>query len=94
MNDEAANPDAVSVHQNQTLSTITDGKVDSKLRPDVATVKTDGTVDVVEIPSPKTQTRASQQVKVDNMQKLLGDKAGSNSRVEDIRPNAPPPKPQ
>jgi len=42
-----------------------------------------GTIDVIEVPS-KTQTRESQEQKVEKMKGILGDRAGERSRVEPI----------
>jgi hypothetical protein len=82
--EEAAGDGVESVHMNQWLSTITDGEVDSALRPDVAVAYENGTYDVIEIPS-TSQTVEEMQDKVDGMVKLLGNLAGKNSRVEQIR---------
>jgi hypothetical protein len=73
-----------TVHENQTLKTITGGKVDSNLRPDVAGATIEGKVDVVEIPS-KSQTVQQMQKKVQTMENQLGENAGTKSRVEPIR---------
>ena len=54
------------------------------MRPDVATVYKDGTIDVTEIPS-ASQTVKEMQEKVDTMVDLLGDLAGEGSGVELIR---------
>lgn len=70
---EAQRPDAKSVHLNQTVKTITNGEVDSKVRPDVAPVRTDGKIDVTEVLS-GNQTRAQMEQKIMN---ALGDRCGT-----------------
>lgn len=67
----------VSVHLNQTVSTITDGALSSRKRPDVAGVRQDGQVDVVEVLSPK---QTPQQMS-DKYEKALGERCGSVSCV-------------
>jgi RHS repeat-associated protein len=71
-NEQAERPDAKRVHMNQTIETVTGGEVKSSLRPDVATVRTDGKVDVNEVLSPRQQA-GSTATKYEN---ALGSKAG------------------
>lgn len=71
----------VSTHQNRSIKSITDGDVDDLRRPDIAGVRQDGTIDVVEIPS-KTQSSESQKAKADSMLQSLGDRAGEGHVVE------------
>jgi RHS repeat-associated protein len=72
-NEQAARTDAASVHLNQTVRTITSGDANSAVRPDVATVRQDGKVDVVEVLSPGQDAAASAKKYSD----ALGDRAGS-----------------
>jgi hypothetical protein len=48
----AASSQYTRVHMNQTINTITDGAVNSRLKPDTAWVRPDGKVDVTEVLSP------------------------------------------
>ena len=73
----AESGDYTSVHLNQAVKTITDGDVTSRVRPDVAGVRADGTVDVVEVLSPN---QTSQQM-TDKLQNALGDRCGAISCV-------------
>ncbi len=57
--EQAMRADAKSVHLNQRISTVTHGEVRSSLRPDVATVRTDGKVDVHEVLSPRQESGAT-----------------------------------
>jgi RHS repeat-associated protein len=77
-NEQAARPDAESVHMNQSISTITGGEVKSSLRPDVATVRADGKVDVHEVLSPSQQAGAT----ASKYQNALGSKAGEVKCVQ------------
>jgi RHS repeat-associated protein len=76
-NEAAKAPDAKSVHMNQTVNTVTKGEVNSKVRPDVATVRQDGRVDVTEVLSPG-QTAAGAIAK---NEKALGKLAGEIKAV-------------
>jgi Pre-toxin TG len=80
--EQLADAGAEKVFYNKSLKTVTDGAVDSKLRPDVSSV-TNGKVDVIEIPSP-SQTVQQMQEKINNMDEILGDLSGGKSRVEPI----------
>jgi RHS repeat-associated protein len=71
--DQAARPDAQSVHLNQRISTVTNNGVKSSLRPDVATVRTDGKVDVHEVLSPRQEPNSTA-AKYNN---ALGNRAGT-----------------
>jgi len=71
--DQAARPDAQSVHLNQRISTVTNNDVKSSLRPDVATVRTDGKVDVHEVLSPRQEPNSTA-LKYNN---ALGNRAGT-----------------
>jgi hypothetical protein len=62
---------------NQTVNTVTKGEVNSKVRPDVATVRQDGRVDVTEVLSPG-QTAAGAIAK---NEKALGKLAGEIKAV-------------
>lgn len=75
---EASRADAVSVHNNQALSTISGADVKSSRRPDVAIVRSDGKIDVVEVRSP----RQSAQNLIDNHTAALGERAGVVKTVE------------
>ena len=78
-----------AIYLNKSLSTATKGGTKSLQRPDVTGVTKSGKVDMVEVRSP-SQTVSSQKDKIRNMQDLLGDKAGPNSRVVDpTRSNLP-----
>lgn len=70
--------DYVSGHLNQTINTITGGAVPSKVRPDVATVRPDGIVDVGEVLSPG-QTA---QEMTNKLQNALGDRCGTITCVD------------
>jgi len=72
-NEQALRTDAASVHLNQTVGTITEGGVVSRVRPDVATVRTDGKIDAFEVLSPG-QTVEQQTRK---LQQALGNRAGN-----------------
>lgn len=61
-----------SVHLNQRLSTITEGRIDSKLQPDVAAVRPDGKIDIREVASGR-QTRQQLEEKY---RAALGNRAG------------------
>ena len=70
---DANDADAAGVHMNQTLTTITGGTVNSPLRPDVATRRTSGKIDVTEVLSPRQDAAATAK----KYQDALGDKAGT-----------------
>jgi hypothetical protein len=72
-NQEALRTDAQSVHLNQQIGTITNGQVKSRVRPDVATVRSDGKIDAFEVLSPG-QTVQQQTRKLQN---ALGNRAGN-----------------
>jgi hypothetical protein len=63
---------------NQTLNTITDGKIRAPVRPDVAVVRKDGKVDVIEVLSPRQDPAATAQKYRD----ALGDQAGTITCVQ------------
>jgi hypothetical protein len=63
-------PNVVRVHMDQSLSKVTEGKVASKMRPDVTTVRKDGKIITDEIPS-KSQSRRQMEKKIEKMQNLL-----------------------
>jgi RHS repeat-associated protein len=67
-----------SVALNRTLSKITNGDIDSKLKPDVAGVRPDGKVDVTEVLSPG-QKPAELEAKYSA---ALGDRMGTFKAVE------------
>ena len=69
----AESGDYVRVHMNQSVGTVTDGAINGRVRPDVAGVKADGTVDVVEVLSPK-QTRKMME---DKLVPALDDRCGT-----------------
>ena len=71
--EQVTRADAQSVHLNQTISTVTNKEVKSSLRPDVATVRTDGKVDVTEVLSPRQEAGAT----AEKYNNALGDKAGT-----------------
>lgn len=71
-NEQDARPDAKSVHLNQTIGTATGGEVKSPLRPDVATVRADGKVDVTEVLSPRQDAQST----ATKYQDALGSRAG------------------
>jgi hypothetical protein len=79
--EESTRPDAVRVHQNQTVTTITEGEQRSAVRPDVATVTTEGKVDVTEVLSPGQEASSL----ADKYKNALGDKAG---RIECVKPDS------
>lgn len=70
--EQSQRPDVERVHLNQTVITITGGKVKSEVRPDVGVVRTDGKVDVDEVLSPGPDAAAS----VQKYTRALGDSAG------------------
>jgi hypothetical protein len=72
------------VYVNRALSTITGGEVKSLKRPDVAGVRPDATVDVIEVVS-QSQKVSDMETKIDTMSVLLGPLAGRNSRPVEIR---------
>jgi len=72
-NEQSTRPDAESVHLNQTVGTITGGEKQSAVRPDVATVRSDGKVDVTEVLSPGQNAAAATQ----KNSNALGDRAGT-----------------
>jgi hypothetical protein len=67
-----------SVHMNQTVNTITDGEIPSNVRPDVAGVRPDGTIDSVEVLSPR-QTESQMTKKLED---ALGDRCGVISCID------------
>lgn len=69
---------AVSVHMNQTLKTVTNGQVDSSLRGDIATVRTNGTVDITEVLSPRQDAAST----IKKYQDALGDRAGTITCIQ------------
>jgi RHS repeat-associated protein len=77
-NEAAASPDAKSVHLNQTVKTITGGQSTSQVRPDVATVRQDGKVDVKEVLSPGQKASEA----IQKNEKALGNMAGSIQAVK------------
>ena len=71
------------VHMNQAVSTITDGAVQSKVRPDMAGVRADNKkVDTVEVLSPG-QRRDQMEAKLEN---ALGDQGG---KITCVLPDTP-----
>lgn len=72
-NIDAERTDASSVHLNRTLATVTGGAVPSSLRADVATVRTDGKIDVTEVLSPRQDAAKTAQKYRD----ALGERAGT-----------------
>ena len=72
-NAEAERPDVAQVSMNQRISTVTGGEVKSSLRPDVASVRTDGKIDVTEVLSGKQEAAAT----ASKYKNALGDKAGN-----------------
>lgn len=68
----ASQPGVESVHLNQTVRTITKGKIDSSVRPDVGALRKDGKVDCCEVLSPG-QTRRETEEK---LRDALGEDAG------------------
>lgn len=63
---------------NRQLSTITDGKIDSQLRPDVAGVRPDGKVDITEVLSPGQKPEELRA----KYAEALGDRMGDFKAVE------------
>jgi hypothetical protein len=72
------------IYINKSLKTATSGRVQSRLRPDVAGVRPGGLIDVIEVPSP-SQTSGQMLDKVRHMESLLGDFAGPGSGISVIR---------
>lgn len=69
------------IHLNRSLKTVTEGKVGSRMRPDISAVaKEGGKIDMIEVPSPK-QTVGNMRDKIKSMKKLLGDMTGPGSDV-------------
>ena len=68
-----------SVHMNRTIRSVTNGDVDSALRPDVAALRPDGKVDIREVASPGQNAVALQRRYSD----ALGDRAGD---IRIVRP--------
>ncbi len=83
-NEAAKAPDAKLVHLNQTVKTITGGQSTSAVRPDVATMRQDGKVNVTEVLSPGQSPVAA----IQKNQNALGSLAG------DIKTVLPDPKPR
>jgi hypothetical protein len=77
-NNDAQRTDANSVHLNQTLTKITGGAVSSPLRPDVATVRSDGKVDVTEVLSSRQDPATTAQKYRD----ALGERAGTITCIQ------------
>jgi hypothetical protein len=63
-------PDVIRVHMDQTLSKVTEGKVTSRMRPDVSVVRKDGRISTNEVLS-KSQRPKQLQTKIEKMQDLL-----------------------
>lgn len=70
--------DASRVHLNETVTTVTNGEIRSRVRPDVATVRTDGKVDVTEVLSPRQDAAAT----IQKYQDALGDRAGTITCIQ------------
>lgn len=66
------------MHLNETVTTVTNGEIRSRVRPDVATVRTDGKVDVTEVLSPRQDAAAT----IQKYQDALGDRAGTNTCIQ------------
>jgi len=67
-----------SVHLNRTLRSVTNGEIDSRVRPDVATVRTDGKIDVIEVLSPGQDAART----IQKYKDALGDRAGTITCVQ------------
>jgi len=70
-----------AVYFNKSLSTITGGKINSGLRPDVTVVMEDGTVDIYEILSPPEQDADQMSEKYLNVRPI----EGSNLRLSPVK---------
>ena len=86
-----ASGEAKSVHYNQSLRTVTGDPNASNQRSDVATVRTDGKVDLHEVTSP-SQSNAGQQAKGEGMLKTLPEAQRGTATAAPI-PGARPPGP-
>jgi hypothetical protein len=69
---------ANSVHLNQTVTTITGGAIRSPVRPDVATVRSDGKIDVTEVLSPGQDAAKT----IQKYKDALGDRAGTITCIQ------------
>ena len=88
----AAQPGVVSVHQNQTLSTISGGKVKSQLKPDVCTVNCNGNLQVKEVLSPSNVRGRTQRDYELARQKEIQAALGPHATVSVKVVNPDPPK--
>ena len=86
-NQEAQKPDTKEVHLNRNLQKILNDKSAPNQRPDVTTVKNDGTVSRTEVRS-SGQTTQGLQDKLSGSRGALGARAGADTVVE---PDAPAP---
>jgi hypothetical protein len=75
----AKTPGVKAIYFNKSLSTITGGKINSGLRPDVTVVMEDGTVDIYEVLSPD-QTANEMSEKYSNVEPIRG----SNLRLSPV----------
>jgi hypothetical protein len=70
-NQLARRSDVTEVHLNRSLKTVTGGRVTSRLRPDVVAKYREGRYQMFEIVSPRSQTQASQIMKIRGMEQWL-----------------------
>ncbi|UHQ19583.1 hypothetical protein LVB87_15560 [Lysobacter sp. KIS68-7] len=76
--EKADQANASSVHLNQTLRVVTNGEVNSSLRGDVTTRRTDGKIDVTEVLSPRQDPAAT----IKKYQDALGERAGTITCIQ------------
>jgi len=69
----AERPEMDSVHMNRTVTSITNGQIQSPVRPDVAGVRNDGQIDITEVLSPRQDAAKT----IQKYQNALGDRAGT-----------------
>jgi hypothetical protein len=82
--EKAKDSNVAEVHFDRPLDKITSGKVDSKMRPDVTSVRKDGKIVTDEIPS-KSQSVEQMQKKIEKMQNLLPEELQGGGKVYSIK---------
>jgi hypothetical protein len=77
----AKSPGVKAIYFNKELSTITEGQINSALRPDVTVVMEDGRVDIYEVLSPPNQTAQQMIAKYRDVEPIKG----SNLRLSQVK---------
>jgi hypothetical protein len=72
MREATKDPNVARVHMDQSLSRVTGGKVPSRMRPDVTSVRKDGRINMIEVQS-ESQSKKFLKEKLENMRSKLPD---------------------